>query len=191
MTTFFIIFTLTITICTQVFCLTNLQEKFKWKQVEFNWPSQDVRQQWIQDKKYMPENNLPLGLEVWGNKLFLTIPRWKKGVVASLNYVFLNDSSESPVLHPYPSLNEHVSDGDQLVSDGSIVSVFRVRADECDRLWILDTGVSDVWGDFNVISSPAIVIYDLKTDRLIRRFNISKELTKDETFFANIVSNVI
>lgn len=74
------------------------------------------------------------------------------------------------------------------LADSDIVSVFRIRADECDRLWMLDTGVADVWGNYDVVAPPAIVIFDLKTDRLIKRFVIPEENIKDTTFFANIVS---
>ena len=39
---------------------------------------------------YKQEDNLPLGLEVAGDRLFITVPRWKRGVVASLNYIKIN-----------------------------------------------------------------------------------------------------
>lgn len=76
----------------------------------------------------------------------------------------------------------------QPVADDVAISVFRIRADECDRLWVMDTGVSDIWGDYDVVAPPAIVIYDLKTNQLIRRFVIPDDNIKETTFFANIVS---
>lgn len=28
---------------------------------------------------YIPQNALPVGVEHWGNKLFVTVPRWRDG----------------------------------------------------------------------------------------------------------------
>ena len=52
-----------------------LEEKFSWKELEFNWPSEEVKQEAIRSGKYVESNNLPLGLDVWNSKLFITVPR--------------------------------------------------------------------------------------------------------------------
>lgn len=176
--------------------LTNLKEKFKWKNIEFEWPSEDVKKSWLSSKKYIPENNLPLGLERWKNKLFITIPRWKTGVASSLNYVNLDDTNESPKFIPYPSWDDNDFDlpsngsGLGVRKDSNVISPFRVRADECDRLWVQDSGAADIFGDFDPVAPASIVIFDLKTDKLIRRFVIPEALQKEPTFFANVVSFV-
>uniref|UniRef100_A0A1A9UWP9 Uncharacterized protein n=1 Tax=Glossina austeni TaxID=7395 RepID=A0A1A9UWP9_GLOAU len=59
-------------------------------------------------------------------------------------------------------------------------------ADACDRLWVLDTGVIDLLGDTKQIASNAIIIFDLKTDKLIRRYELPKNQVKDERFLANM-----
>lgn len=176
--------------------LTNLKEKFKWKQIEFDWPSEDVKQQWLTSKKYIPENNLPLGLERWNNKLFLTIPRWKPGVASALNYVDLDDTNLSPKFKPYPSWEDNDFDlpsngsGMALKKDSNVISPFRVRADECDRLWVQDSGAADIFGDYDPVAPASVVIFDLKTDTLIRRFVIPESLTKENSFIANVIIDV-
>lgn len=52
-----------------------LQPKYQWKDVEFAWPSEDAKKRAIADGTYIPENNLILGLDVWKDKLFITVPR--------------------------------------------------------------------------------------------------------------------
>lgn len=52
-----------------------LKEKFSWKQMEFDWPNPGAEQKAIKSGQYIVENNLPLGVERWQNKLFITIPR--------------------------------------------------------------------------------------------------------------------
>lgn len=59
--------------------------------------------------------------------------------------------------------------------------------DECDRLWVMDTGLADILGNPKQIAPPALVIFDLKTDQLIRRYNFTEADSKDDTFFANVV----
>lgn len=59
--------------------------------------------------------------------------------------------------------------------------------DECDRLWVMDTGLADILGDPMQISPPALVIFDLKTDKLIRRYSLPDSHVKEDTFFANVV----
>lgn len=176
--------------------LTNLKERYKWKQVDFTWPSNEVKELATQKGDFIPANNLPLGIERWNNKLFITVPRWRNGVGATLNYIDLDDSNygESPLLIPYPgweqnklARNANRTETETDTDDDSLISVFRVRADECDRLWVMDTGVNDIWGEFEIIAPPSIVIFDLKTDKLIRRFTLPKDNVKENTFFANIV----
>lgn len=69
---------------------TKLQEAFHWRIVDFDFPDDASRSKSINSKEFIPENNLPLGLDVWKDKLFITVPRWKSGVPSSLNYVSLN-----------------------------------------------------------------------------------------------------
>lgn len=52
-----------------------LEEKYSWKELEFAWPSEEVKQEAIRSGKYIESHNLPLGLDVWKDKLFITVPR--------------------------------------------------------------------------------------------------------------------
>ncbi|XP_076266424.1 L-dopachrome tautomerase yellow-c [Rhynchophorus ferrugineus] len=175
----------------QTNALTKLEDVFTWKELPFAWPSEEAKNAAISEKDYIPENNLPLGLARWKNKLFVTIPRWKAGVAASLGYLSLDEPvGKNAAVIPYPDwkANTIPKDGAKPESDNHIISTFRVTVDECDRLWILDTGIADILGGYNQISPPAIVIYDLKTDTLIKRYNLRhNEDVKDSSFFANII----
>lgn len=54
---------------------TKLEEKFAWKELAFAWPSEEAKQEAIKSGKYIESHNLPLGLDVWKDKLFITVPR--------------------------------------------------------------------------------------------------------------------
>lgn len=59
----------------------------RWKQIDYDWPSNDTKRLF---PDYKQEDNLPLGLEVAGDRIFVTVPRWRPGVAASLNYIKVN-----------------------------------------------------------------------------------------------------
>lgn len=70
----------------------------------------------------------------------------------------------SPALKPYPDwATNKILDKDNATK---IVSTFRIRVDECDRLWVLDTGLADILGKAEQITPPKILIYDLNTDKV-------------------------
>lgn len=81
-----------------------LTEKFVWNELHYNWPSAEVKEAALASEQvnflksdhkfpqfnllvhslflslsiclqFVPKNNLPLGLDVWRNKMFITIPR--------------------------------------------------------------------------------------------------------------------
>lgn len=53
-----------------------LEEKFAWKELEYAWPSEQIKQEALTSGAYKVENNLPLGLDIWRDKLFITVPRF-------------------------------------------------------------------------------------------------------------------
>ncbi|XP_028027517.1 protein yellow isoform X2 [Bombyx mandarina] len=167
------------------------QLRFAWKEVDYEWNTPAERQNAIKSGDFVPANNLPLGLGRWKNKLFVTVPKWKNGVASSLNYVDLNGTSDQ-LLKPYPSLKDNFipDSAKDLPSNKTIISVFRIYIDPCDRLWVMDTGLADIWGAGNQIVRPSIVIFDLKTDQLLHRYFFKLEDMKEDSFFANIVVDV-
>lgn len=56
------------------FC-AKLEEKFRWKEVSYAWPSELAKEDAIKSGRYQSENNLPLGLDIHENRLFITVPR--------------------------------------------------------------------------------------------------------------------
>lgn len=83
----------------------NLEVRFQWKQVEFDYPSAETRRHAIETGEFIQENNLPLGLEVFGERLFITVPRWKKGVPASLTYINLSGLYRTHIIFNLSSIS--------------------------------------------------------------------------------------
>ncbi|XP_060808380.1 L-dopachrome tautomerase yellow-f2-like isoform X2 [Amyelois transitella] len=112
---------------------------------------------------FVQYNNVPMGVERVGDRLFITVPRRRYGIPSTLNYVDLNRESNtlSPALQPYPSLQ----------ASRSLTSVYRTRADRCGRLWMVDTGMLEIPNNRQQIQRPAIVIFDLNTNQQILRYS--------------------
>ena len=56
-----------------------LQERYNWRQLDWVFPNQQVRDRLIATGDYIPTNGLPVGIERWQNKLFVSVPRWRNG----------------------------------------------------------------------------------------------------------------
>lgn len=56
-------------------CEGRLSEKYIWNELQFDWPSVEAKEEALSSGDYVPKHNLPLGLDVWRNKLFITVPR--------------------------------------------------------------------------------------------------------------------
>lgn len=67
-----------------------------------------------------------------------------------------------------------------------MVSPFRIRADSCGRLWVLDSGINGALEDDIEKLPPALVVYDLHNDNLLRRFEFPAEQVHNDSGFANI-----
>jgi hypothetical protein len=169
-----------------------VDEIFAWNELSFDWPNNEIKDEAIKSGQYVPENNLPLGLDRWKDKLFVTVPRWKSGIAASLNFLPLNSPiNKTSSLIPYPSWKANtLPESGQTPEENQIVSTFRVKVDACDRLWVMDTGLADILGEGKQVSPQAILVFDLKTDQLIRRYNLKPTDYKEDSFFANIVVDV-
>ncbi|XP_052755793.1 LOW QUALITY PROTEIN: L-dopachrome tautomerase yellow-f-like [Galleria mellonella] len=167
-----------------------LPPKFQWKVIDFTWANQS-RKAAIDSGLYVAENNMPTGLARRREKVFVTIPRWKRGVPSSLNYIYVNGSQQQP-LNPYPSWADAVlSDKDGGISSNStVVSTFRVHADRCDRLWVVDNGVTDMSMDVKQVADPAIVIFDLNTDKLLHRYIMGHDVLRESSVLTSIVVDI-
>ncbi|XP_039762781.1 L-dopachrome tautomerase yellow-f-like isoform X2 [Pararge aegeria] len=126
------------------------------------------------EKYFIQYNNVPIGLEVWGDKIFVTVPRRRFGIPSTLNFV-RNAPWKSPGLQPYPGSED-------------LVSVYRPRIDVCGRLWMVDTGLlevpgltsitvdvtkdrcDDAYAYINDLATESMIVYSLKSNTS-RRLN--------------------
>ncbi|KAM8717110.1 hypothetical protein ACLKA7_003908 [Drosophila subpalustris] len=161
----------------------NLRVAYEWREMDFKYDSPDQRWSAIESGAFKPANAIPFGLEIYRHRLFITLPRWRDGVPASLAYLDLNDTStKMPALTPFPSWVAHSLNE----SDPELVSPFRARADRCGRLWVLDSRISGVLEQTKLYGPAQLLVYDLHSDDLLRRHVLPAAQTKQSSFFANL-----
>ncbi|XP_068620529.1 L-dopachrome tautomerase yellow-f-like [Battus philenor] len=168
-----------------------LPPKFQWKVLDFAWEGQQ-REAAIASHAYIPENNMPTGLARWKDKLFITVPRWKRGVPSSLNYVYVNGSQQQN-LNPYPSWGDaFIADDACCASTNStVVSAFRIHIDKCDRLWVVDNGATDMSENVKQLVQPAILVFDLKQNTLQFKHVFEDQVLRDSSVFTSIAVDIM
>ncbi|XP_022905064.1 dopaminechrome tautomerase-like isoform X2 [Onthophagus taurus] len=158
---------------------------FQWSQIDFLFESEVHRNSVLASGNFIQENNLPLGIEVYKNRIFISLPVWKSGVPATLTVLPTDSLEKSPLLVPYPNWSWHNTG-----SCNRLTSVFRMQADVCDRLWVLDSGQINVATESQQVCPPSILIFDLSTDKLILKYDLPQELVKQDSLYSNILIDV-
>lgn len=90
-----------------------------------------------------------MGVSHHKGRLFICVPRRRVGIPATLNVINMNKvpkTSISPHLTGYPSYETNFLEPDMKPDEHRIVSVYRTRVDECERLWFIDTGLLEYPG---------------------------------------------
>lgn len=104
------------------------------------------------------------------SRIFVTIPRFSEGIPITLGYVTFPKSST--LIKPYPSYSWHSSHG---ASCDGITSVLRVAIDECNQLWVLDTGkIGSVRK-----CPPQLLVFNLANDNLVKRYKFPQSQYND------------
>nr|ADX87355.1 yellow-e [Heliconius numata] len=154
----------------------------QWSLLQFDFPPDPVLLE-----KFQPENTVPTGLEIGWDRIYLGIPRLRAGVPATLAWIPRSlPPGVSPVLQAYPDWSWHTAGRGDINCTG-LISVYRVRADRCNRLWVLDAGVITSLDDFRRVCPPKILIFDMATDRLVRSVYFPRELLRPSSLLTNIV----
>ncbi|XP_067005762.2 protein yellow [Anabrus simplex] len=133
------------------------REEYIWRSLDFAWPNDSSRARALGRMEYQPENNALAGIKVWRDRIYLTVPRWKPGVPATL--VFIPASSRgSPVLQPFPSW-----DMQTIGNCSALQFVQNIDIDTNGQMWVLDSGTVYTMTDHpDTRCPPKLVVLDLQ-----------------------------
>lgn len=69
--------------------------QFKWNLIDFKYEKPEDRQAAIENRTFIPANVIPVSLDLYENKIFLSLPRLKSGVPATLAYINIQGKSNN------------------------------------------------------------------------------------------------
>ncbi|XP_065366831.1 major royal jelly protein 1 [Calliphora vicina] len=164
---------------------SSLQLAKQWKLFTFNFLSHAP----INDMNFFnPSNILATGLVVTEDRFIIATPKLFSGVPSTLNWVSRSAYEDSPVLQAYPDWSFATTGRtDFNCSDLVLVSVYRLRLDSCNRLWVLDAGISRSLEDYEKTCPPKILVFDLKTNQVVRRIDFPAGVLRGESLFTNLI----
>lgn len=117
------------------------------------------------------------------SRIFITIPRFSQGIPITLGYI--NSQSNDVLIKPYPDYSWHSANGG---SCNQMTSVFRVVMDECDQMWVLDSG--KIVDTNKVQCPPQLLLFNLKNDKLVYRYKFPSNQYFDTSLLASPVRSI-
>ncbi|XP_077301270.1 dopaminechrome tautomerase-like [Arctopsyche grandis] len=163
-------------------CQGVLQEIVQWNLLSYNFPSNTAHK-----GNFRPENTVLTGLDIGYDRLFVAAPRLRPGVPATMATISRNTpAGSSPVLEAFPDWSWHDAGIGQFNCSG-LISVYRIRSDRCNRLWVLDSGVMDSIDNFMRVCPPKMIIFDMKTMQPLRVIRFPDELVRPNSLFTNLI----
>ncbi|CAH2037581.1 unnamed protein product, partial [Iphiclides podalirius] len=155
---------------------------YRWKQIDFQYPSEQERLNAIANGQFKQSSVIPLGIERWKDRVFVSTPRWKRGVPATLSALPTIAEEESPPLVPYPNWDWHNAG-----NCTGFTSVFRMSVDHCGVMWVLDSGQIEAFETPQQICPPTLFAIDLETDTVLAKYPIPNEFVLQNSLITNIL----
>ncbi|XP_072743195.1 dopaminechrome tautomerase [Anoplolepis gracilipes] len=141
---------------------SHLEVVYQWKYLDWVWPNT-----LLSGKNYTLGNAFTQDVDIDSQgRVFVTSPQWLDGVPISLSLVTKEYGLGGHLLVPYPNWSWHTP-----FNCDNIISVYRLAIDECNRLWVVDTGRVMR----NAICPTKILIFNLATDQLIHKYVVPDE----------------
>lgn len=157
----------------------------EWRYVNFTWPNDDFYNRAIANQMYTPENNVVAGLKYFEGYYYLTLPRMKTGVPATLTRISAsNNVDTSPLLQPYPSWEMNT-----LNDCNALQNVQNIEIDTKGQIWIIDGGHTSTLLQPPVERCPPkLVIFDIRSNRTVVSYTFPDNVAnKQDSFLYDLV----
>ncbi|KAL1494374.1 hypothetical protein ABEB36_009983 [Hypothenemus hampei] len=159
----------------------------EWNYVNFTWPSITSYSDALQQQKYIPENVIMAGLKDFEGFYYVTMPRMKSGVPATLTRISsgISANDTAPLFTPFPSW--------QMNELGNCEALQNVQNVEIDvfkgQIWIIDGGRTETLGtDPDIKCKPKLVIYDLRKEENVLSYTFPENVASfNGSFLYDIV----
>ncbi|XP_058794954.1 protein yellow-like [Phymastichus coffea] len=161
------------------------QVAFEWKYLNFSWPSTQAYEDAVKDGSYVPANTVITGIKVHKGNVYLSLPRWKRGIPATLAVLSKSAEKSSPLLQPYPNWRMQ-----KLDDCAAFQYVQSMEIDPQGRMWVLENGRTEFRTDNPRTKCPSrLVILDLESDgQILLDYEFPQDvISKDSVFLNDLV----
>lgn len=152
--------------------------EYEWSHVNFTWRNLEEYIQAVEKEQYIPENNAMAGIKIYKNKMYIALPRIRKGTPVTLAVVSTNTrKKKNQLLVPFPSWKMNVQD-----DCSTLQNVQSMEIDRKGIMWVLD---GNRFNDFT--KCPAkLVLLDLNNKgKVVHTFVFPNELCSVDGGFLN------
>lgn len=136
----------------------------RWTGVEYRWPDAATKALLKNSGKYIPKNNIATRGQIYRDTVFFALPRYRKGIPATLVKTKLKRGACSVSFEPFPCWT--------MQEEGkcsALQSVVDIALDGQDILWALDTGVVETLEDEPTQNCPPKVLaFNVRTGKLVK-----------------------
>ncbi|XP_011880236.1 PREDICTED: major royal jelly protein 3-like [Vollenhovia emeryi] len=147
--------------------------EYQWKYLDLLWESPQQKQEAIDSGSYNPSVAFLYDVDkAPDGRVFITASI-DKGIPVSVMTVTNKQGEGGPLLRPYPDWSWYRNTTD---CNGLAGGVYQIDI-KCNHLFIVDGGRS---GD-NQLCLPQLLIFDLSTDKLVRRVRVNIGIAHNKT----------
>lgn len=150
------------------------QPDMRWTGAEFTFPCSTTKALLKSSGKYVNKNNIATRGQIYRDTFFFALPRYKKGIPATLVKTKLKKGACSVTFEPFPcwSMQEETK-------CSALQSVVDLVLDGSDILWVLDTGVVQTLEDEPIQTCPPkVVAFNVKNGKLLKTITFEGLINK-------------
>jgi len=152
--------------------------------LNYTWDATHTYDGYVKSKQFIPHNCALAGVAVDKiGSVYVTVPRWRAGVPATVNVLEKAVGSDEYTLTPFPSWDiQKIGDKD------SIQSSQAVYIDTQNNMWVVDSGrrnfLSASEKDY-VDGTPSVWVIDLETRETKLRYKFPADVASPSDSFLN------
>ncbi|KAG8232183.1 hypothetical protein J437_LFUL012180, partial [Ladona fulva] len=170
----------------------NFEVVYQWILLDYDWESQEQKEEAIESGEFDPKNNTISGIKIWKDRVFVSTPRLLSGVPSTINWLQYPAKKEknpqTKPLIPFPNWEMQ-----KVGNCSAIQNVQSMEIDTTGRMWVLDVGSKYLLTPTpNTECRPKLLIYDLNedADELLHVHVFSEEVASEQSFLNDLVLDI-
>mmetsp|Transcript_26972 Transcript_26972/g.45491 ORF Transcript_26972/g.45491 Transcript_26972/m.45491 type:complete len:422 (-) Transcript_26972:227-1492(-) len=156
----------------------------EWAVLNYTWDDAHTYADYVDSGKFEPSNCLMAGINVGRDgDIYVTVPRWRNGVPATLNKLERSTSYASYTLTPFPSW-----DMQREGVDGDLQSCQSMTIDTKNRMWVIETGRRNFFSPIKrqwVDGAAGVWIIDLNTNEIVSKYYFPEDVASYDGSYVN------